>query len=52
VNIEEYTGEEIEQYEIHEDDYKEILNDIDDPTYNWKKLLDQANKEDGKEEEW
>ncbi len=51
-SIEEYTGEEIEQYEIHEDDYKEILNDIDDPTYNWKRLLDQVNKEDGKEEEW
>jgi ATP-dependent RNA helicase RhlE len=52
VSIEEYTGEDIEQYEIHEDDYKEILNDIDDPTYNWKKLLDKANKEAGKEEEW
>lgn len=50
--IEEYTGEEIEQYEISKDDYTDILNDSEDITYNWKKLIDKANKEDGTEEEW
>ena len=50
--IEEYTGEEIERYEIHKDDYMDILNDSDDGTNNWKKLIDLANKEDGTEDEW
>jgi ATP-dependent RNA helicase RhlE len=50
--IEEYTGEEIEQYEIDRDDYQNILKDSEDITYNWKKLIDNANKEDGKEDEW
>lgn len=50
--IEEYTGEEIERYEIHKDDYMDILNDSDDGTNNWKKLIDIANKEDGTEDEW
>lgn len=50
--IEEYTGEEIEQYDITKDEYLDILNDSDDGSYNWKKLLDQSNKEDGTEEEW
>jgi ATP-dependent RNA helicase RhlE len=50
--IEEYTGEEIERYEIHKDDYMDILNDSDDGSNNWKKLIDLANKEDGTEDEW
>ncbi len=50
--IEEYTGEEIIHYEIHPDDYKEILSDTEDITYNWQKLIDQANKEDGTENNW
>lgn len=50
--IEEYTGEEIMHYDIHPDDYKEILTDTDDSTYNWQKLLDDANIEDGTEDEW
>jgi ATP-dependent RNA helicase RhlE len=50
--IEEYTGEEIEQFDITKDEYKEILNDSDDGSNNWKKLIDNANKEDGTEEEW
>lgn len=50
--IEEYTGEEIEHYDIHHDDYKAILEDSEDGNYNWKRLIDQANKEDGTEEEW
>ncbi|HLU87578.1 MAG TPA: DEAD/DEAH box helicase, partial [Taishania sp.] len=51
-DIEEYTGEEIMHYDIHPDDYKAILEDADDPTYNWQKLIDQANKEDGTEDKW
>ncbi|MEY4603242.1 MAG: hypothetical protein RIT43_534 [Bacteroidota bacterium] len=50
--IEEYTGEEITRYDLHEQDYKEILEDLDDPSYNWQKLIDQTNKEEGKEETW
>lgn len=50
--IEEYTGEEIEHYDIHHDDYKAILEDSEDGNYNWQRLIDQANKEDGTEEEW
>jgi ATP-dependent RNA helicase RhlE len=51
-DIEEYTGEEIEHYEIDPNDYSEIMKDIEDPTYNWQRLIDQANKEQGKDEEW
>lgn len=50
--IEDYTGEEIEQYEISKGDYKEILFGSDEGGYNWKKLIDNANKEDGTEDEW
>lgn len=50
--IEEYTGEEIEQYDITHDEYMDILNDSDDGSYDWKKLIDKANKEDGTEDEW
>lgn len=51
-DIEAYTGEEIMHYDIHPDDYKEILSDSEDLTYNWQKLIDQANKEDGTEDVW
>jgi ATP-dependent RNA helicase RhlE len=50
--IEEYTGEEIEHYDITKDEYMDILNDSEEGGYNWKKLIDQANKEDGTEDEW
>jgi ATP-dependent RNA helicase RhlE len=52
VLIEEYTGEEVEHYEITKEDYKEILFDSEQGGYNWKKLIDDANKFDGKEESW
>jgi ATP-dependent RNA helicase RhlE len=45
--IEEYTGENIEQYLITKDDYSSILNDTDDGTNNWQKLIDQANEDNG-----
>lgn len=50
--IEEYTGEEITRYDLNEKDYKEILEDLDDPSYNWQKLIDQTNKEDGTDDTW
>jgi ATP-dependent RNA helicase RhlE len=50
--IEVYTGEEIEYQEIDRDDYKDILRDSDDGSYDWKKLMRDANKEAGTEEEW
>ena len=50
--IEEYTGEEIEHQIIDKDDYRNILRDTDDGSYDWKKLIRDANKEDGTEDEW
>lgn len=50
--IEEYTGEEIEHYELENGEYLDILKDTEDGTYNWEKLIRDANKEDGKENEW
>jgi ATP-dependent RNA helicase RhlE len=50
--IETYIGYPVEQLEIHEDDYKTILRDSEDLSYNWKKLLDEANEEDGTKDSW
>ena len=43
--IEVYTGEEILHYEITSAEYKDILIDTTDPTYNWKKLMDEFDNE-------
>lgn len=43
--IEEYTGEEVLHYDITSAEYKDILIDTTDPTYNWKKLMDEFDKE-------
>jgi ATP-dependent RNA helicase RhlE len=50
--IEEYTGEEIEHYVLDKGEYFDILKDTEDGTYNWQKLINDANREDGKEDEW
>jgi len=50
--IEVYTGEEIAHYELDEGEYFDILKDTEDGTYNWQKLINEANKDEGKEEEW
>ena len=50
--IEVYTGEAIERYELDKGEYMDILKDTEDGNYNWQKLIKDANKEDGKEEEW
>ena len=43
--IEEYTGEEILHYDITSAEYKDILIETTDPTYNWKKLMDEFDKD-------
>jgi len=50
--IEEYTGEDIEHYEMSLAEYKDVLKDTDDGSYDWKKLIEEANKEDGSFDEW
>lgn len=50
--IEIYTGEEIEHYDIHPADYKQILEDTDDIHDNWQKLIDKTNREEGTENTW
>ncbi|MFN5417881.1 MAG: DEAD/DEAH box helicase [Flavobacteriia bacterium] len=50
--IEEYTGQEIERYEISKGEYNEILFSSEDGSNDWKKLLNDANQEDGTEDEW
>lgn len=51
-DIEEYTGEEVERYELSGDEYLTILGDSEDGSDDWQKLLRQANEDEGKEEEW
>lgn len=50
--IEEYTGEEIQRFEITSGEYFDIISESDDATHNWQKLIRDANEEDGKEDEW
>ena len=45
--IESYTGEEVQRFNITADDYKEILSDTELSDYNWKKLIaENENSED------
>jgi hypothetical protein len=37
---------------LEEGEYFDILKDTEDGTFNWQKLINEANKEEGKEEEW
>ena len=41
-----------DDYELEEGEYFDILKDTEDGTFNWQKLINEANKEEGKEEEW
>lgn len=50
--IEEYTGESIAHYEIDKNDYLEILKDSEDGSYDWKKLIQESNLEDGTDDVW
>ncbi|MBU2019939.1 MAG: DEAD/DEAH box helicase [Bacteroidetes bacterium] len=50
--VEEYTGETIEQYEMEPGDYSAIMFDSDDASNNWQKLLDEDNDFNNKKDEW
>lgn len=50
--IELYLGYDIEEIEISKGDYSAIMRDSEDITYNWQKLIDEANEEDGKTDTW
>lgn len=50
--IESYTGDEIERYDLDLASYKNILLDTDDGSNDWKKLLDQDNKENDTFDSW
>lgn len=51
-DIEKYTGDTIERYELDKDEYLSIVKDTQDGSYNWKALIDEANEQDGSEDEW
>jgi ATP-dependent RNA helicase RhlE len=44
--IEEYTGENVDVYEVSKNDYLEILKGSDDINYDWKKLLEEDENPD------
>lgn len=50
--IEEYTGTEIERYELSKGDYEAIRFDSDERGEDWQSLLDDDNRHFGTEEEW
>jgi ATP-dependent RNA helicase RhlE len=50
--IEIYTGEDIEHYDIPKGEYFDIIADSEDASHDWKRLIKEANKEDGTENEW
>ena len=50
--IEEYTGDEIDRFDIEKGDYLEILGGSDDGSNNWQKLIDQENKFKDLDKEW
>lgn len=50
--IETYTGDTIDRYEMDKTEYLSIVKDSEDGSYNWKKLIDEANEEDGGGDEW
>ncbi len=50
--IQGYLAEEVQELEVNKNDYKAILDDTEDLSYDWKKLLDDANEFDGTVENW
>jgi ATP-dependent RNA helicase RhlE len=51
-DIQGYLAEEVEELEVNKNDYKAILDDSEDLSYDWKKLLDEANESDGTVDNW
>lgn len=50
--IEEYTGEEIERYEISKGEYDQIIWDTEDIDNDWQSLIKKANEDEGTEDQW
>lgn len=50
--IETYTGETIDRYELSKGEYIDIIGETEDGSHDWKRLIKEANKEDGTEENW
>lgn len=50
--IELYTGEEIEKYQLTKAEYQAILADTDEGGENWQRLMKEDNQEEGTEEIW
>ena len=50
--IEKYTGDTIDRYEMDKDEYLTIVKDTQDGSYNWKALIDEENERDGVGDEW
>ncbi|MDG1148122.1 MAG: ATP-dependent helicase, partial [Crocinitomicaceae bacterium] len=50
--IVEYTGQDIEEYEVSKGEYLSILDGSDDGSNNWKLLLKKANEESDKGLDW
>ena len=50
--IEKYTGSAIAVHDLTNSDYKTIIDDTDDGTDDWKKLIDEESERLGKKEEW
>jgi len=50
--IEAYTGQEIERFELSGREYSDIVFDSEDPHYDWQKLIQQANEEEGTKDTW
>lgn len=51
-DIEDYTGNEIERFELSKGDYQIILDDTEDGSDDWQSLIKKANREDGTEDVW
>ena len=50
--IEAYNGTEIAVFDLTKQDYKAILEDSEDGTDNWRKLIEEENKLRGTEDSW
>ena len=49
-DIEAYTGKEIDRYDIHPEEYKDIIEESDFNERDWKKLLDENSDSDSWQE--
>ncbi len=50
--IEDYTGNQIEKYELPKEEYMEIIRETEENGYDWKKLIEEENKRSGTKDIW